>query len=97
VIPDEAVEAAARAAAKDEDASNWDDESQYYQNGWLNRMQVALEAAAPHLKHVRCEECGKCRVVAGEEWCIYCEYWSCERGEYCADAKRSAQKPTDAV
>ena len=49
MIPDAAVEAAARAAAKDEDASNWDDEHQYYRNGWLNRMQVALEAAAPHL------------------------------------------------
>lgn len=48
-IPDEAVEAAARAAAKDEDASNWDDEHEHYRNGWLNRMQVALEAAAPHL------------------------------------------------
>lgn len=60
-IPDEAVEAAARAAAKDEDASNWDDEHQYYRNGWLNRMQVALEAAAPHLMAAN-EECccGNC-------------------------------------
>jgi hypothetical protein len=49
VISDEAVELAARAAAKDEDASNWDDEHEYYRNGWRNRVQVALEAAAPHL------------------------------------------------
>jgi len=45
--PEEAVEAAAKAAAKDEDASNWHDESEYYRNGWRNRMQVGLEAAAP--------------------------------------------------
>lgn len=45
-VPDEAVEAAAMAAAKDEDASNWHDESEYYRNGWRNRMQVGLTAAA---------------------------------------------------
>jgi acyl-CoA reductase-like NAD-dependent aldehyde dehydrogenase len=49
IVTAEAVEAAARAAAKDEDASNWDDEPQYYRNGWLNRMQTALEAAAPFI------------------------------------------------
>lgn len=59
MIPAEAVEAAARAAAKDEDASNWVDENEYYRNGWRNRMQVGLEAAHPsswlsygkHTKH----------------------------------------------
>lgn len=50
VIPAEAVEAAAKAAAKDEDASNWHEESEYYRNGWRNRMQVALEAAAPYMR-----------------------------------------------
>lgn len=49
-VPDEAIEAAAKAAAKDEDASNWHDESEYYRNGWRNRMQVGLEAAAPYLR-----------------------------------------------
>lgn len=39
------IEAAARAAAKDEDASNWDDEHEYYRNGWFNRMAVGIEAA----------------------------------------------------
>ena len=41
----ERIEAAARAAAKDEDASNWDDEHDYYRNGWFNRMAVGIEAA----------------------------------------------------
>ena len=53
MIPAEAVEAAARAAAKDEDASNWDDESEYYRNGWRNRMQVGLEAAAAYMMDPR--------------------------------------------
>jgi hypothetical protein len=48
-IPAQAVEAAAKAAAKDEDASNWVDENEYYRNGWRNRMQVGLEAAHPVL------------------------------------------------
>ena len=62
MIPDEAVEAAARAAAKDEDASNWDNEPQYYRNGWLNRMQVALEAAAPHLMAAAWDEGGRAAI-----------------------------------
>ena len=49
-ISNEVVEAAARAAAKDEDASNWDDEPDYYRNGWCNRIQVALEAAVPIIR-----------------------------------------------
>lgn len=49
-ISDEAVEAAAKAAAKDEDASNWHDESEYYRNGWRNRMQVGIEAAAAFIR-----------------------------------------------
>ncbi|MDQ0100466.1 hypothetical protein J2T10_000085 [Paenarthrobacter nicotinovorans] len=48
-LPDEAVEAAAKAAAKDEDASNWHDESEHYRNGWRNRMQVGMTAAAPFI------------------------------------------------
>lgn len=47
VIPDEAVEVAAMASAKDEDASTWHDEPDYYRTGWCNRMEVGLEAAAP--------------------------------------------------
>lgn len=60
MIPVEAVEAAAKAAAKDEDASNWHDESEYYRNGWRNRMQVGLEAAAPYMQGDDSCCCGTC-------------------------------------
>ena len=66
MIPDEAVEAAARAAAKDEEASNWDDEPQYYRNGWLNRMQVALEAAAPYIRAQALEDAAD-RIIGPSE------------------------------
>lgn len=49
MIPDHILELAARAAAKDEDASNWGDEPEHYRNGWINRIAPALEAAAPHM------------------------------------------------
>ena len=61
MIPEGAVEAAAKACAKDEDASSWDDEPEYYRNGWLGRMDTALEAAAPHLMAQALEE-------AAAEW-----------------------------
>lgn len=48
-ISNEVWEAAARAAAKDEDDSNWADEPEYYRTGWMNRVLPALTAAAPHL------------------------------------------------
>jgi hypothetical protein len=48
-ISDEILELAARAAAKAEDASNWDDEPEYYRSGWINRIAPALAAAAPIL------------------------------------------------
>lgn len=35
--------------------------------------------------HVQCEDCGKCRVSAREEWCGGCEYFSCEGQEDCKD------------
>lgn len=38
--------------------------------------------------HEHCEECGKCRVTENEEWCLGCEYWSCERGDNCADIRK---------
>lgn len=41
----ERIEAAAKAAAKDEDASNWHDEPDYYRNGWCNRMAAGIAAA----------------------------------------------------
>ena len=41
-------EAAARAVAKDEDASNWDEEKPWYQNGWLGRVDTILAAADAH-------------------------------------------------
>jgi len=52
MIHDSILEAAARAAAKAEDDSNWDDEPDYYRNGWVNRIAPALEAAAPHMEEV---------------------------------------------
>jgi hypothetical protein len=39
------IEAAAMAAAKDEDASNWHDEHEYYRAGWCNRMAPGIAAA----------------------------------------------------
>lgn len=39
------IEAAARAVAKDEDASNWDEEHADYRNGWLTRVETILAAA----------------------------------------------------
>ena len=35
--------------------------------------------------HVKCSDCGKCRVEGWEEWCAECDYWSCERGLQCGD------------
>lgn len=40
--------AAAKAVAKDEDASNWDEEHADYQNGWLTRVDTILAAADAH-------------------------------------------------
>jgi hypothetical protein len=38
------------------------------------------------MKHIQCEDCGKCRVTQeAEEWCGECEYFSCERQEDCKD------------
>jgi hypothetical protein len=48
-IPDAVIELSARVAAKAEDASNWDDEADYYRSGWCNRVEPAITAAAPHL------------------------------------------------
>ena len=41
-------ESAARAVAKDEDASNWDEEQTWYQDGWLGRVDTILSAADAH-------------------------------------------------
>lgn len=49
VIPDEAVEAAARAAAKDDAEPNWYLDTERFRDAWRIRMRAALEAAAPHL------------------------------------------------
>ncbi len=45
----------------------------------LDEIQARLSA------HVKCSDCGKCRVQGGEEWCPQCDYWSCEDGLACAD------------
>lgn len=37
--------------------------------------------------HIKCEDCGKCRVIHNEDWCADCDYWSCERGPDCANVK----------
>lgn len=36
-------------------------------------------------EHGECEDCGKCRVMPDEEWCLKCDYYSCERGPDCRD------------
>lgn len=45
--------------------------------------------------HTQCEDCGKCRATPNEDWCHECRYWSCERGEDCADLPENYE-PTDA-
>jgi hypothetical protein len=37
------------------------------------------------VNHRECEDCGKCRATPNEEWCIDCDYYSCERGPDCRD------------
>jgi len=48
-VPDEAVEAAAKAASKDDAEPNWYLETERFRNTWRIRMRAALEAAAPIL------------------------------------------------
>jgi hypothetical protein len=36
-------------------------------------------------EHKQCVDCGKCRVTENEDWCLACDYHSCERGPDCAD------------
>jgi hypothetical protein len=45
--------------------------------------------------HGECEDCAKCRVVQNEEWCLQCDYYSCERGPDCRDANFSEGIPND--
>jgi len=56
VIPDEAVEAAAKAAAKDDAEPNWYLETERFRNAWRTRMRAALEAAAPYLRSAAWEQ-----------------------------------------
>ena len=38
------------------------------------------------MTHTQCGDCGKCRATEeAEVWCGDCEWWSCERGDDCAD------------
>ena len=48
-------------------------------------------------EHVQCEDCGKCRATAGEEFCQECKYVSCERGSDCVDARTAKVIPEAAV
>jgi hypothetical protein len=45
----------------------------------LDEIQARLDV------HVKCTDCGKCRVSVTEEWCPECDYWACEGGLACAD------------
>lgn len=52
----------------------------------VHLLQGAVVELLERIEHVRCEDCGKCRIMLDEEWCIICEYRSCERGDDCKDA-----------
>jgi len=49
------------------------------------------------MSDIQCEDCGKCRATANEEWCGDCEYFSCERGSDCADAAITDLEAADAA
>ena len=49
MISDEAVEAAAKAAAKDDAEPNWYLETERFRDAWRIRMRAALAAAAPFI------------------------------------------------
>jgi len=53
---------------------------------------------AQHSGHVKCMECGKCR-VSRQEWCLICDYWSCEDDTACKDdpAPENIERLTGAV
>jgi len=76
-------EAAARAVAKDEDASNWDEEHAYYQNGWLGRVDTILTAAdAVMFSEAAIERAAK--ALAALSGYVFCDGFEPEPGHYAA-------------
>ena len=49
MIPDEAVEVAARAIFQNQTGMDWESRSSILRDTWLDDARAALEAAAPHL------------------------------------------------
>lgn len=45
-------------------------------------MEAVVSAV---IEHGECEDCAKCRHTQNEEWCLDCDYYSCERGPDCKD------------
>ena len=86
------IEAAARAAAKDEDASNWDDEPEYYRNGWCNRMAVGIEAADAALFSDEAIE-RAARVLEPTAW-EPGAFWFCAHGQTLEEARAAFQSAT---
>jgi len=71
VIPDEAVEAAARAVYEDTFGKPWADESEDYRNELRETQRAALEAAAPHLMAVAWDEAHFAAIGCDSTCCDY--------------------------